>query len=196
MRTEPDYKYATNVAYDELSYYNGNFPQIDILELLAEAGDIVVKTYSQAARYLKCSHNEFAYNIAQSEFGFTVSDLKSGNHIIYYNDLKDEKTIRFTLAHELGHIRLEHKEDNEVADKEANCFARNILCPVQLVKGFNLATVEDYVECFGISVPMAEASLAHFKSDFYYITNRNYRIVDSKVYTYMTGYGLSELYGY
>ena len=196
MRTEPDYKYATNVAYDELSYYNGNFPQIDILELLAEAGDIVVKTYSQAARYLKCSHNEFAYNIAQSEFGFTVSDLKSGNHIIYYNDLKDEKTIRFTLAHELGHIRLEHKEDNEVADKEANCFARNILCPVQLVKGFNLATVEDYVECFGISVPMAEASLAHFKSDFYCITNRNYRIVDSKVYTYMTGYGLSELYGY
>ena len=193
MRTEPDYEYATNVAYDELSYYNGSFPQIDIFELLAGSGDIVLKTYSQAARYLGCSHNEFTYHVAQSEFGFTVTDPVTGTHIIFFNNLKYDKTIRFTLAHELGHIRLGHTEDNEIADKEANCFARNILCPVQIVKEYALSTAEEYAECFGVSLPMAVASLAHFKSDYYYITNRNYQIIGAKIYSYMTGYGLYEL---
>ncbi len=191
---EPDYKYATNVAYDELSYYNGSFPQIDIIDLLADSGDIALKSYSQAARRCNCSHNYFTYHIAESEYGFTATDPKSNNHIIFYNDFKDEKTIRFTLAHELGHIRIGHTEDNEITDKEANCFARNLLCPVQLVHGFGLNTAEDYVECFGISLPMAQASLAHFRSDAHYITKRNYQIVNDKIYSYMTGYSLYELY--
>lgn len=195
MVIEPDYEYATNVAYDELSYYNGGFPQIDIFELLFESGDIILKSYSQAARFLKCSHNEFTYQVAESEYGYTVADSKKGKYIIYYNNLKDDKTIRFTLAHELGHIRLGHTEDNEITDKEANCFARNLLCPIQLVEGFELSTVEDYTECFGVSEPMAKASLAHLKSDAYYITNHNYRIVSDKIYSYMTGYALSEIYG-
>ena len=190
---EPDYKYATNVAYDELSYYNGSFPQINIFELLEESGDIVLKSYSQAARYLNCTHNEFTYTIAQSEYGFTVTDPRTGNHIIFFNNLKDDKTIRFTLAHELGHIRLGHTEDNEVADKEANCFARNLLCPVQIIKELELSTAEEYAECFGISLPMATASIAHFESDYHYITDRNYQIVNDKIYSYMTGYGLYEL---
>lgn len=194
MKTEPNYEYATNAAYTELSYYNGSFPQINIIELLYESGDIILKSYSQAARFFKCSHYEFTHQISQSEYGFTVSDLKNRNHIIYYNDLKDEKTIRFTLAHELGHIRLGHTVDDEIADKEANCFARNLLCPVQLIQGYDLSTVEDYVECFGISLPMAEASIAHFKSDYYYISNKNYQIVNDKIYSYMTGYSLYELY--
>lgn len=195
MITEPNYKYATNAAYQELFYYNGSFPQINIYDLLFESGDIILKSYTQAANYLNCPHNEFTYNIAQSEFGFTVSDLKSGNHIIYFNNLKDEKTIRFTLAHELGHIRLGHIVDNDVSDKEANCFARNILCPVQIIRELNLSTAEDYAECFGISIPMAEVSIAHYKSDCYYITTNNYQFISDKIYCYMTGYSLSEIYG-
>lgn len=195
MITEPDYEYATNAAYNELSHYNGRFPQIDIYELIFQSGNIILKSYTQAANYLKCSHNEFTYKISQSEYGFTVSNFKTGTHIIYFNNLKDEKTIRFTLAHEYGHIVLGHTVDNKVTDKEANCFARNILCPVQLIEEFKLSTVEDYTECFGISEPMAKASLAHFKSDSYYITRQNYITVNNKIYSYMTGYALAEKYG-
>jgi Zn-dependent peptidase ImmA (M78 family) len=194
--TEPNYEYATNAAYAELLHYNGHFPQIDIFELIHESGNIKLKTYSQAAYYYNCSHNEFTYNIAQSEFGFTILDLKNNRHIIYYNDYKDSKTIRFTLAHELGHIKLGHDEDNKRTNREANCFARNILCPVQLIDGFNLSTADDYVECFDISRPMAEVSLAHFKSDSHYISRRNYEVINDKIYCYMTGYTLRELYNY
>ena len=196
MITEPDYEYATNAAYIELSYYNGCFPQIDILELLSEAGDIALKSYSQAARFLKCSHNDFTYKIAQSEYGYSVTDWKRGYHIIYFNNFKDDRTVRFTLAHELGHIRLHHIEDNDISDREANCFARNLLCPIQLVKEFGLSSVKEYEECFNISEPCAKAAFAHSVSDFHYITPKNYQVVGDKIYSYMTGYSLAELYGY
>jgi hypothetical protein len=190
----PDYEFATNAAYQELEHYEGSFPKIDVFELLSKDKNIVLKSYTQAADFLHCSHNEFAYSIAQSEHGFTVSDIVSNRHIIYFNNLKDEKTIRFTLMHELGHIRLGHITDDSISDREANCFARNILCPIQLVDEFKLSTAEDYVECFGISLPMAKASLANYQSDFYYIKKDLYQSVNDKVYCYMTGYTLSELY--
>lgn len=193
---EPNYELATNAAYIELSQYNGGFPEIDVYSLLYESGNILLKSYDQAARYLNCTHNEFAYNIAQSEYGYTVSDWKQSRHIVYFNNLKDERTIRFTLAHELGHIRLHHIEDNDISDREANCFARNLLCPIQLVKEFGLSNVKEYEECFNISEPCAKAAFAHSVSDYHYITSRNYQVVGDKIYSYMTGYGLAELYGY
>ena len=166
MTQRPDYELATNAAYQELKHYEGNFPKIDVFELLHRDKNILLKSYTQAADFLSCSHNEFAYNIAQSEHGFTVTDIDSDKHIIYFNNLKDKKTIRFTLMHELGHIRLHHVTDNSISNREANCFARNILCPIQLVEGFNLTTAKDYAECFGVSLPMAEASLANYQSDY------------------------------
>lgn len=190
----PDYEFATNAAYKELEHYEGNFPKIDVFELLFKDKNILLKSYTQASDFLHCSHNEFTYEIAQSEHGFTVSDIVSNRHIIYFNNLKDEKTIRFTLMHELGHIRLGHVTDDSVSDREANCFARNILCPIQLVDGFKLTTAKDYVECFGISLPMAEAALANYRSDYYYIKKDLYQSVNDKVYCYMSGYTLAELY--
>lgn len=194
MTINPDYELATNAAYQELKHYDGGFPKINVFRLLFRNRNILLKSYTQAADFFHCTHNEFTYNVAQSEFGFTVSDITSDKYIIYFNNRKDERTIRYTLMHELGHIRLGHVNDNSISNREANCFARNILCPVQLVDGFKLTTVKDYIECFDISLPMAEASLAHYKSDYYYIKKELYQSVNDKIYYYMTGYTLAELY--
>lgn len=185
MITEPDYESATNAAYYELSLYNGNFPKIDICDLISESENIVLKSYTQAAKHFNCSHNHFTYDIAPSEYGFTVSDKKKGKHIIFFNNLKDEKTIRFTLAHELGHIILGHTVDDDISDREANCFARNILCPIQFARDFDLTTAEEYADFFGVSMPMAIVSLAHINSDFYYITSENYQMIDQKIYSHI-----------
>lgn len=80
--------------------------------------------------------------------------------------------------------------------REANCFARNILCPVQIVKECQLSTPQDYMECFDISEPMAKAAIGNFKSDMYYISNALYNNINDKIYCYMTGCTLAELYGY
>lgn len=75
--------------------------------------------------------------------GATIA--KNGSYLIAYNkDVTPRERIRFTVAHELGHIFLHHLEElgvpilqrinvnkllYEVMEDEANCFARNLLCP-------------------------------------------------------------------
>lgn len=192
----PDYKRATNAAYDILQNYNGGFPVIDIFFIISAFKNLKICSYTDAAKKMGMSHNEFTYQYASSEHGFTVANYKNNKFIIYYNNWKDEKTLRFTLMHELGHIRLGHENDDCISDREANCFARNILCPVQIIEEFKLSTPKDYVECFNISEPMAKAAIGNFKSDSYYISNDLYNNVNDKIYRYMTGYTLAELYGY
>lgn len=192
----PNYERATNAAYIVLQNYNYVFPKIDVGYILSLHPNIKMCSYSKAAKKMGITHNEFTYYYASSEYGFTVADYNKNRFIIYYNDWKDEKTLRFTIVHELGHITLEHETDNETTNREANCFARNLLCPVQIVKEYQLSTAQDYMKCFDISEPMAKAAIGNFKSDMYYISNDLYNNINDKIYCYMTGCTLVELYGY
>ncbi|MBO5969524.1 MAG: ImmA/IrrE family metallo-endopeptidase [Clostridia bacterium] len=134
-------------------------------------------------------------DIAPSEHGFTIrSSHENSNFLVVYNERKSHSTIRFTLAHELGHIRLNHFCDDDISNKEANCFARNTLCPIPIINEFNLATASDYSSCFNISELMAKASILHKDSDLYYITNYNFSRINDKVYSYFTGNSIAELY--
>ena len=92
---------------------------------------------------------------------------------------------------------LGHGKDNDVARKEADCFARNLLCPIVVIKELGIENnVSKYMETFYISEPMASTSIHFIDSDLYYITNTNYSVVSDMFFTYMTGYTLAELYGY
>lgn len=192
----PDYCKATNAAYKELERYDGGFPQIDIFRLIFSDRNIRLITYSQMAQRFGYTHNEFTYNIAQSEQGYSVRNKSTGKSQIIYNNLKDDKTIRFTLAHELGHIRLKHENDDETANREANCFARNILCPYPITEEYHLSTPEEYSECYGISIPMAEATMGNVRYDRINIDTNLYNEIRDKIYCSMTGFSLAELYGY
>ena len=191
----PDYSRATNAAYIELQRYTGSYPAIDVWQIIKSDEHIRVKSFTEAAFRLGCTHNEFAYEIASSESGYTVIDSNTGNSIIYYNNLKCEETIRFVLSHELGHIRLGHKEDNDIANKEANCFARNLLCPVPVVQEAKILTAEEYVETFYISHPMAEVAVQYYKSDLYYARKDLIEEIRNRSYCAITGYSLREIYG-
>lgn len=192
----PDYERATNAAYNVLKDYDGTFPEIKVFYFISKFSNIRICYYSYAAAKIGITHNDFTYKYASSEHGFTVADYDNNRFLIYYNNLKDRSTIKFTLAHELGHIVLGHKEDNEVANKEANCFARNFICPIPIIDGLSLETVSDYAKCFHISEPMAIACVGNRKSDEYYITKNNYNLIDEKLYCYMVGCTPAQLYGY
>lgn len=63
--------------------------------------------------------------------------------VIYYNDALSPQRIRFTILHEISHIILEHTEHIELAESEANYFAKYALAPPPLVHELK---IEDYVE--------------------------------------------------
>jgi len=74
-------------------------------------------------------------------------DPRSGVYIIVYNEKKSDKRIRFSIAHELGHIVLGHLDDKRTEicrgglddvtyfamEGAANTFAGNLLAPPILI---------------------------------------------------------------
>lgn len=194
MINAPDYHVATNAAYELLI-------EQDMLELPVNLSKLIylrrhnihLMTYSQMAARFSMTVSDYK-DLVPSELGFT---MRMGNrNYILYNEEKGYCTNRFTIAHEIGHILLGHKTDDSVAEREANCFARNLLCPVPVINGFNITDINDYTGWFHISDLMAENCIKNISSDRYYIKDRLYSIVDSLIYTYMTGESLASVYGY
>lgn len=64
-------------------------------------------------------------------------------YCIYYNDLMNDRRIRFTIMHEIGHIVLDHTEHSVLAESEANHFAAYALAPPPLI---NYVKIEDFTE--------------------------------------------------
>lgn len=187
-KTFPDYEKATNAAYNELRKYNGRYPQINIFELLKNYPCVRLHTFSESATFLGVTLDEFKEDYSESDMGFTVYNPQKKRWLVYYNDTNCETTIRFTIAHELGHIVLEHTEDNSDTNKEANCFARNILCPAPIIEDLKLNTCEDYCLFFNISELMAVAVKENHSSDMYYISSENYDAISFNFASYLFGY--------
>jgi len=92
-----------------------------------------------------------------SERGYIYREGKRA--IIFYNDRITPEIIRFTIAHELGHYVLGHTVDDSVTDREANCFARNFLCPVPATDYWGIKDVDECCDVFDISPPAAQVVL-------------------------------------
>ncbi|NLY20708.1 MAG: ImmA/IrrE family metallo-endopeptidase [Tissierellia bacterium] len=95
-----------------------------------------------------------------SNDGFSV--YRDNEYYIFYNASIHENRIRFTLAHEIGHIVLNHHVefnceiilDNSVGsyiEDEANIFARNLLIPNQLVSEIEYKSVKILASYFKVS---------------------------------------------
>ena len=63
---------------------------------------------------------------------------------------------RFTIAHEIGHIYLQHVGTKNVTiEKEANMFASRILMPMLLIKELDLKTAEELSKLCNVSLQAA-----------------------------------------
>lgn len=194
MSSMPDYFTATNKAYEILSQVYPFSLETDIFKVLNLFPNIAIRTYTDWAKKFGLSFEE-TLEYLSSEHGFTIRDR--ANHFqISYNDKKDFPTIKFTLAHELGHIVMNHTKDDDIARKEASCFARNLLCPIPVIDELNIKTISDLTSVFGVGELMAEISLKHFESDRYYIRNGLYSNIRTQASAYLYGYdSVAEMYG-
>lgn len=98
--------------------------------------------------------------------GCTIVRKKRGRRlfiILYNGEIRSKKRRAFTLAHEVGHILLEHERDDYRAEREADCFAAELMIPRVLI----LACLESGACCgpeelagvFGVSRTMATVRL-------------------------------------
>ena len=103
--------------------------------------------------YSALSSMQRAAAMKLSEDGFHV--LKNGRYIIYYNDECSSGRINNTIIHELGHIRLGHVQESELAEAEAKFFAKFALAPPVLIHKLGLQSCYEVMERFEISYKAA-----------------------------------------
>lgn len=90
-------------------------------------------------------------------------EMKDGKKYIFYNDEKSYERINWTLLHEIAHIVLGHTEHCDLAEAEANFFAKYAVAPPVLIHRYNLSTVEDIQDRFCISYEAAVNALIYYK---------------------------------
>ena len=127
-----------------LAHKVSSFP-VDVISIIKNTGICILKKYSKQAIKHNLPFEYFCENFGKD--GATLYKAgKKKPYTILYNDLRQPFTrVRWTLAHELGHVILRHSEEFEetklirngltdesykVLDDEADAFAAELLSPV------------------------------------------------------------------
>lgn len=130
---------------------------ISLEQIIHNTKGLRLISYSAAIQDKECSIKEWV-NFIGSDLGAYVTSSDKKKSIIFYNDTKNNQGLdRFTIAHELGHHFLGHSEwmqdgqalkrglndkEYDVIEKEANCFARNLLSPIYLLNMIGISPYE------------------------------------------------------
>ena len=136
-----------------LEDYSINSYPIMILDLAEKIG-IKCVPYSQA------SNRGFGNPEEISDDAFT--DLTSNT--IFYNDKVEVNRLRFSIAHEIGHIWLEHRDSCPHNEAEANHFAAYLLAPTPLILKLGFTKPQEIADYFKISNHAAYCALQRAES--------------------------------
>jgi hypothetical protein len=167
MQQYPDYHRAARLAYRTLLKLRINKLPVDILGICKRCKNTKVMTFREADKEFP-DYSGFLIGGGPSESAFTmkteIEDIK-WNFILYNDDMmyNSVQRLRFSLAHELGHIVLGHKDEHSfICEAEANCFAQHLLCPAPVVEAMNLSDdskVFLFSKIFGVSYSVAKIVL-------------------------------------
>ena len=111
MRYTPDYKISLEKSYELLEDADISEIPVDLNKIIdCFSNEISVKTYSEYMNDANCSLQD-VIDFFDSNLGACSYRPDTNKYIIYYNDVdKTENWIRFTIAHELGHIFIGHHQ--------------------------------------------------------------------------------------
>lgn len=144
----PNYRKAEQAAFQLLKINNVQELPVKVKKLSKRFSNLRIKSYSWFAKKRNMTLEEVC-EFANSDEGCCWYEKSTNKYVILYNDtVENVGRIRWTIAHELGHFMLKHneisnksvyarnsltEEEYEVFEKEANCFARNLLAPAPIV---------------------------------------------------------------
>lgn len=136
------------------------FP-IDVKIIKIPNNNIKFVSYKDYANSVNIDVNILTNN---GEFKDAMIYRKDKNCLILYNNETSNKgRMLWTLAHEMGHLVLNHSDQNEISEIEANTFASQLLLPQCVLKALFLGgkkiTIPYLQSRFGLSVSAAKSCL-------------------------------------
>ena len=130
---------------------------LNIKKIPVDVFDLARKLGIRLVKYSQITEEEFTklekYGLNRDSDGFFILALKDGMIVpyIYYNDKKKPGRIRFTILHEIGHYVLGHKQASDLAEAEANFFAKYLIAPPVLVDKINPSDYLDIASVFKVT---------------------------------------------
>lgn len=160
-----NFDYIISKAYEILILQkNLNFP-IDVFNLKTNF-NVKILSFSELSNISGYSINDI---IKLSDGSDAFKYEKDNVVLIVYNDkIKNSNRIRWSIAHEYGHIILNHKDQADQNEIEANFFAANLLLPRCILK--ELKSKRDYIDInylqnkFSISKEASEKFFSNINS--------------------------------
>lgn len=143
----PRFSAVSQCAWEVIKHFGFHHYPIDV-SAIYKASPIVVSTYQHFAARAGLTLDKYI-DVVGAKDGFSIYDKGNNLYVVSYNtqDMTQAR-IRWTLAHELGHIILNHfgefdatslcgpgltEEEYGVLDVEANTFASELLCSPAMV---------------------------------------------------------------
>lgn len=148
----PNFKLAETKALEFLKLSDSKELPIKIIQFKNIFDDLEVKKFSWYAKKMGLTIEETCKQLETEDGLITINPRNNKFRILYNDTIENEGRKRWTLAHELGHYALNHLERMNVStlrrsetiedkenpfEKEANCFARNLLAPPYVVFHFS-----------------------------------------------------------
>lgn len=185
LNYKANYKLAIKRSLDLLSYCNINSFPVSPEHIITHLG-WDSKKYSFFSKSFNCSISNVSETFKTSD---ACTNKIRGLPMILYNDSisNTKQRIRFNIAHEIGHNVLGHNAPNvkwalaygdngqpnktlyEELEKETNCFARNLLCPVSIIGNIrDTISISTLSSIFDISKDAARKRNIFLRYDAYY----------------------------
>ncbi|NQD97637.1 ImmA/IrrE family metallo-endopeptidase [Staphylococcus xylosus] len=132
---------------------------VPIKEIIEDDPNVVLMTFAEASQAMGLSRAKLM-ELGKSKEAFHIK--KGNKKVIIYNSLKQHRRIRFSLAHEYGHVVLNHKgktlndefSSQPVYSKEeyeADTFASCLLFPLHKRLEFKNKSSYEIANAFDIS---------------------------------------------
>jgi hypothetical protein len=109
-----------------------NLP-IDPLRFKFDNDGIILSSFQHYCRLSKASIDNATCE-GYFEDGYIVADFRPELKLILYNEEKYNPRMRFTILHEIGHVRLGHTKHGAIEEIEANFYASQVIAPNVLIK--------------------------------------------------------------
>ena len=176
------YEKIKKIATNNLICYSDTIP-VDVFEL-ARINRLILMPYSKLTAY-ELNKLQNKYN-AISKDGFLFWGKKRGKlrGFIYYDDFLNPQRVRFTIMHEIGHYLLKHYEISDLAEAEANFFAKFLLAPPILVHLIKPTDYMEIAETFDVSHEFAYNAFVYYQK-WLNTKRRNNKIEDYESSLYL-----------
>lgn len=167
-KNRPCFTFSKDKASELLFMQDSNSFPIDVKKIDVKNIKLIISSFQEYSKLVNIPI-DFLTNNGEYNDGYIIPCIRDNTFLILYNEeIETEGRIRWTIAHEIGHVYLGHESHSNINEIEANSFAAQLLLPQCVLKelihkGKNV--VPNYIQQkFGLSKEAAENSIAAISS--------------------------------